>query len=112
MNSNGTGFYITLPSDSSKGLFPENNPSEYVSSLPRCIQLNGEWEVGLHSVAYMQWNIVQHLNEPILYTTSQGGQTVKHEAVMIKKYYTTIHEYISAINESIKKIIRKRSVTW
>ena len=110
MNSNGAGFYITLPSDSSKDLFPENNPSEYVTKLPRWVQLSGEWEVGLHSIAYKQWNIVQHLDEPILYTVIQQGQTVKHEAVMIKKYYTTVHEYISSINESLKKSLEKESL--
>ena len=110
MNSNGTGFYITLPSDSSKDLFPENNTSEYVTSLPRWIQLTGEWEVGLHSIAYTQWNIVKHLDEPILCTASRGGKTVKYEAVMTKKYYTTIDEYITNINESIKKLFKEESI--
>ena len=110
MNSNGTGFYITLPSDSSKGLFPENNPSEYVSSLSRWIELNGEWEVGLHSVAYTQWNIIKHLNEPILFTGTRGGNTVKYEVVLAKKYYTTIDEYISNINESIKKLFKDTAI--
>ena len=52
MNSNGEGFYITLPNDSSTELFPENTPSEYTTKLPRWIHLNGEWEIGLHSIAY------------------------------------------------------------
>ena len=107
MNSNGTGFYITLPSDSSKGLFPENNPSEYVTSLSQWIELNGEWEVGLHSVAYTQWNIIKHLNEPILCTAISRGKTIKYEIVLVKKYYTTIDEYITDINESIKKLFKK-----
>ena len=107
MNSNGTGFYITLPSDSSKGLFPENNPSEYVTNLSRWIELNGEWEVGLHSVAYTQWNIIKHLNEPILCTVISRGKTVKYEIVLTKKYYTTIDEYITDINESVKKLFKK-----
>ena len=51
MYSNGQGFYITLPSESSKDLFPENNPSEYIVRLPHWIQLKGEWEIGLHSIS-------------------------------------------------------------
>ena len=97
MNSNGTGFYITLPSDSSKDLFPENDPSEYIIKLPHWVQLNGEWEAGLHSVAYTQWNIVRHLDEPIQYMI----RDVKSKGKRMKKYFTTIHEYISSINESI-----------
>ena len=58
MNSNGIGFYVTLPSNSSKDLFPENNPSEYVNKLSRWIELNGEWEVGsfysLYAMEYSQ----------------------------------------------------------
>ena len=52
MYSNGQGFYITLPSKSSKDLFPENNPSEYIVRLPHWIHLKREWEIGLHSIAY------------------------------------------------------------
>ena len=111
MNSNGTGFYITLPSDSSKDLFPENNTSEYVTSLPRWIELTGEWEVGLHSIAYTRWNIVKHLDEPILFTASRAGKKVKYEAVMTKKYYSTIDEYITNINESIKKLFEEDTLS-
>ena len=110
MNSNSTGFYITLPSDSSKGLFPENNPSEYVTSLSRWIELNGEWEVGLHSVAYTQWNIIKHLNEPILCTVNSVEKLLKYEIVLTKKYYTAIDEYITDINESVKKLFKKEGI--
>ena len=107
MNSNGVGFYVTLPSNSSKDLFPENNPSEYVNKLSRWIDLNGEWEVGLHSVAYTQWNMVKHLNEPILCTATSGGTTVKYEIILTKKYYTTVDEYVTDINELVKKLFKK-----
>ena len=50
MYSNEHGFYITLPSESSRDVFPENNPSEYTVILPRWIHLKGEWEIGLHSI--------------------------------------------------------------
>ena len=114
MNSNGIGFYVTLRSDSSKDLFPENNPSEYVNKLSRWIDLNGEWEVGLHSVAYTQWNILKHLNilnEAILFTfINPKGELEKHKIVTTKKYYTTIDEYVTDINESIKKFLKKEKL--
>ena len=52
MNSYGHGFYLTLPSESSKDLFPENNASEYNVRLPHWIDLKGNWEIGLHSITY------------------------------------------------------------
>ena len=101
MNSNGEGFYITLPNDSSKDFFPENNPSEYTSRLPRWIQLKGEWEIGLHSIAYTQWNIARHLDEPISYTCPDKGNTHDEKGGRMKKYYTNVYEYISSINKSL-----------
>ena len=67
MYDNGQGFYLTLPSESSKDLFPENNASEYSVRLPHWIHLKGEWEIGLHSIAYTRRNIIHHLDGTILY---------------------------------------------
>ena len=103
MNSNGEGFYITLPNDSSKDFFPENNPSEYTTRLPRWIQLNGEWEIGLHSIAYTQWNIVRHLDEPISFTYPDKGNSYNEKGGRMKKYHATVYEYITSINKSLKE---------
>ena len=85
MSSNGQGFYITLPSEASKDVFPENNPSEYTVRLPRWVQLHGYWEIGLHSIAYTPWTIIrQHLDEAISFITGgkegKGGKMRKHYA--------------------------------
>ena len=99
MSSDGQGFYITLPSQSSKGLFPENNPSEYTVRLPRWIHLKGNWEIGLHSIAYTPWNIIQPLDEPISFIA--GGKEGK--GGKMRKYYSSVKEYVDSINESLKK---------
>ena len=99
MNSNGEGFYMTLPNNSSKDFFSENNPSEYTTKLPQWIQLNGEWEMGLHSMAYTQWNIIHHLDEPISYTYPGGNE----KGARMKKYHTTIREYVESINKSLEE---------
>ena len=67
MNSYGQGFYLTLPSESSKDLFPENNASEYNVRLPHWIDLKGNWEIGLHSITYTRRSIIHHLDGTILY---------------------------------------------
>ena len=100
MNSNGEDFYITLPNDSSKDF--ENNPSEYTTRLPRWIQLNGEWEIGLHSMAYTQWNIARHLDEPISFIYPDKGNN-NGKSGRMKKHYTTIHEYITSIYKSLEE---------
>ena len=96
MSSDEQGFYITLPSESSRDVFPENNPSEYTVRLPRWIQLKGEWEIGLHSIAYTPWNIVQPLDEPISFMN--GGN--KGKGGKMRKHYSSVKEYIEAINDS------------
>ena len=96
MSSDEQGFYITLPSESSRNVFPENNPSEYTVRLPRWIQLKGEWEIGLHSIAYTPWNIVQPLDEPISFMN--GGN--KGKGGKMRKHYSSVKEYIEAINDS------------
>ena len=99
MSSDEQGFYITLPSQSSKELFPENNPSEYTVKLPRWIQLKGEWEIGLHSIVYTPWNIIQPLDEPISFMN--GGK--KGKGGKMRKHYSSVKEYIASINDSLKE---------
>ena len=103
MYSNGQGFYITLPSESSKDLFPENNPSEYIVRLPHWIQLKGEWEIGLHSIAYTQWNIIHHLDGTISYTYPDNGTTKTGTGGKTRKHYSSVDEYVSGINESLEE---------
>ena len=101
MSSNGQGFYITLPSESSIKLFPENNSSEYTVRLPRWIQLKGEWEIGLHSIAYTPWNIARHLDESISFITG-GGKEGKGRKM--RKHYSSVHQYVTSINESLEDV--------
>ena len=75
MNSYGHGFYLTLPSESSKDLFPENNASEYNVRLPHWIDLKGNWEIGLHSITYTRRSIIHHLDGTILYEYPEHDRT-------------------------------------
>ena len=99
MNSYSEGFYLTLPNNQSD-LFPGNKPSEYRTKLPQWIHLNGEWEIGLHSIAYAPWNIIRHLDEPIAYT---GPGSIGGKGERLKKYYASCQDYIDGINNSLRK---------
>ena len=103
MYSNGQGFYITLPSESSKDLFPENNPSEYIVRLPHWIHLKGEWEIGLHSIAYTQWNVINHLDGTISYGYPEKGTTKTTTTGKTRKHYSSVDEYVSSINELLEE---------
>ena len=45
-------FYVTLPSNGSMGVYPENTVTEFRNRLPRPLHLGGEWEVGLTNFSY------------------------------------------------------------
>ena len=45
-------FYLTLPSNSSMELYPDNTLAHYVTKLPQRIELDGQWEVGLVEIQY------------------------------------------------------------
>ncbi len=48
----GLHFYLTLPSNASLDVYPNNKTTDYRVSLPQSIELEGNWEVGLYSVSY------------------------------------------------------------
>ena len=43
----GTHFYLTLRSNASSDVFPDNKTTSYRVKLPQTIDLEGNWEVGL-----------------------------------------------------------------
>ena len=47
-----TDFYLTLPSNASMKMYPDNTLAHYITDLPRCIDLTGEWECGLAEIQY------------------------------------------------------------
>lgn len=65
-------FYMTLPSNVSRDVYPENRAERFITNLAREVILEGEWEVGLTEcllpVPKHQFNFV----EPILYS-KRGG---------------------------------------
>ena len=107
MYDTSEGFYITLPNE--KGtLFPENTPWEYTTRLPRWIQLDGEWMIGLHSVSYTRHYIIEHFDTPISFTYAGSNE----KGGKLKKYPTTIRDYIVSINESLKDSVTSKEIEF
>ena len=47
-----TDFYMTLPSNASMKVYPDNTLAHYITDLPQRIDLTGEWECGLATIQY------------------------------------------------------------
>ena len=107
MNDSSEGFYITLPNHEGT-LFPENTPREYTTRLPRWIHLDNEWMIGLHSVSYTRQYIVEHFDTPISFTYAGSNEKGRK----LKKYPTTIREYIVGINESLKGSVNNKEIEF
>ena len=46
------GFYLTLPSNASFDLHPDNTLTHYITTLPQRISLSGQWECGMVEIQY------------------------------------------------------------
>ena len=52
-------FYLTLPSNASMHIYPDNTLSDFSIQPPQPIELNGDWEVSLKEIQYPRtWNNV------------------------------------------------------
>ena len=45
-------FYLTLPSNASMNVYPNNTVAQYTTKLADTIELDGDWEVGLVEIIY------------------------------------------------------------
>jgi hypothetical protein len=45
-------FYLTLPSNSSMNYFPNNTLTHYTTKLPKLMDMDGTWEIGLAEIQY------------------------------------------------------------
>ena len=54
-------FYVTLPSNSSMGIFPDNTLAHYVTHLSKPLELRGKWEVAICGISYTRsWYDLDH----------------------------------------------------
>ena len=53
-------FYLTLPSNASMNVYPNNTVAQYTTKLADTIELDGDWEVGLVEIIYTHtWESVR-----------------------------------------------------
>ena len=86
-------FYITLPSNSSKKLFPGNTAANYKTQLTHPIDLTGDWEVGLAEIQYMHtW-----------YTIKDERIRVGTQMYKLDRYYETFTKLCEKLNKDIQE---------
>ncbi len=94
-----TQFYVTLPSNSSMKVYPNNTLSRYTTRLINQINLKGKWEVAITEIHYpFSWYNITGKNNSFTY--SEFGRTQTH-ARITPGYYKSIHEIVDAIKQEM-----------
>ena len=98
----GKHFYLTLLSNSSLNVFPDNKTTSYRVKLPQAINLNGDQEVGLYSISFPNtWYTLQN-HENHIYCSEDGF--IFQTAFVDYGYYGTMDDLLKSVNVPLKKI--------
>ena len=96
----GTHFYLTLPSNASSDVFPDNKTTSYPVKLPQTIDLEGNWEVGLYSISYPNtWYTLQKGFDTHVYYGDPLG--IFLSAIVDYGYYTSAEDLVKAVNAAL-----------
>lgn len=92
-------FFMTLVSNASMSIYPDNQPSHFRSRLPYTLELEGHWEVCLSELHYsIGWKTLRH-RETIEFGCADGEIS---NIEIPGGYYEKISDLINLINTRIK----------
>ena len=100
--------FLTLPSNSSMDIFPENKVSDYTVHLPKEINLSGSWELGLSEILYPNsWYNIDTNKCYIFYLRG----AVQFFAVLPAGYYQQPQYVVGQILHEMKRMFQARNKT-
>lgn len=93
-----SSFYLTLPSNASFDVFPDNKASHFKVKLAKPVHLEGNWEMALVEIHYPDcWkNVDEHSNKFSVNTTAGIIQ-----CSIPQGHYSTAEEVIAAIRHEL-----------
>ena len=97
-----TDFYLTLPSNASMKMYPDNMLAHYV--LPQCIDLSGEWECGLAEIHYPHtwYNVTE---EDVWFFLSEKNPTgLTPNTKLASGYYKGPVTLMNRINRGLRRM--------
>ena len=108
-------FYVHLPSDSSLSVYPDNVVAKYTTKLPKNVDLDGQYEVGLSEIIYPTdyfnfdnrdkpyrfW--IQYLVKTVNSETNEEEETVQVRKKRLVKSgrYKTVDDFLTSFNRLI-----------
>ncbi len=103
------GFTITLPSNSSEGVYPDNTISRFLTYLPQEIPLDSEYEVALTEIQYTNsfYNLPEDCKIEIRYTEFSGENLASYGAfrkILIRKgYYRDMDQLVRVCKNELSR---------
>ena len=97
-------FYVTLPSNASMDIYPNNTKSNFQVRLPRTLYLNSRYEVALSEIQYpVSWHTFAHADSYQFLISMMADKEDPHIQAMFfpKAYYKTMHELVQKINDNL-----------
>jgi hypothetical protein len=98
-------FYVTLPSNASPKIFPDNKPSHFFVKLPQTIDVSSHYEVGLVEIQFpntysniLEDDIWVHYYPP---PTDEGNEQSSVKRTLPPGLYKTIDSIIEELNRMI-----------
>jgi hypothetical protein len=106
-------FYLTIPSNASPDLHPDNTLTHYITTLPQRISLSGQWECGMVEIQYPHsWYNVRSDNASFAIATTNSQENYDISKGKIEAgYYDRPERMIAAINNTLKKASDETKVT-
>ena len=100
-----TDFYLTLLSNASMKMYPDNTLAHYITDLPRRIDLTGEWECGLAEIQYQHtwYNIGMYDTWFFLNETIAMGLTPS--AKISAGYYKSPMTLMNHVNKGLNTMV-------
>ena len=109
-------FYLTLPSNSSMDVYPNNTMANFKTKLPNRIELEGRWEVGIVEMQYPHswYNLREEAGRVTITPQSPDNSINWTSAVIPPGYYNTIKVLLRRVETEIAKAMnmpRKKPVS-
>lgn len=113
-------FFITLVSNGSMNVFPENKTSSFTVLLPEKISLKGEWMVGVAELHYNYnfFNVNEQDNKIRVVADVRGNNTNEvnqitddkiHQLQVVSGYYNSVTDLIEAVNQQLSPYLFKNA---
>ena len=68
------GFYLTLPSNASFDLHPDNTLTHYITTLPQRVSLSGQWECGFGRDSIPSYLVQREKREFVVCNSERFGR--------------------------------------